>query len=406
MPPPEDERGAIAPYPCAMVRVRRGDVWITAAVAAVQVVFMTVAAHEQTDTTPLDGWAYALIVASALPLLVLTRAPIASLAGSFVFTAAYWATDYGRGPIFLALTVALIATIRAGHRLVGWTALVVGFAVFLWLPAAFGTGDAEGVGHALGISAWLFVLGLIGEGARVRRERGAERARVREEEARRRIGEERLRISRELHDVLAHNVSLINVQSSVALHLLDEQPEQARAALTAIKAASAETLREMRGVLGALREDGESLPRDPAPSLARLDELLAQVRSAGVSVDALVEGEPGPLPAGVDLAAYRIVQEALTNVRRHAPGASARVRVAYLDDGVEVEVDDDGVGGGDFVDVVAGNGLTGMRERAAALDGSLETGAGPRGGFRVLARLPVAARAGASMRRDGPGAVE
>jgi signal transduction histidine kinase len=368
-----------------MVRVRRGDVWITAAVMAAEVGFTTLASHRQADATALDGWGYALIIASALPLLLLRSAPMAALAASFVFTAVYWATDFARGPVFLALMVSLVVTMSAGHRLVGWTTLVVAFGVFLWLPAIFGTGDAEGLGHALGISAWLLVLGLVGEAARVRRERWVERRRVREEEERRRIGEERLRISRELHDVLAHNVSLINVQSSVALHLLDEQPEQARAALAAIKEASAETLREMRGVLGALREDGETLPRSPAPSLARLDELLAQVRGAGVAVDAHVEGEPAALPAGVDLAAYRIVQEALTNVRRHAPGASARVRVAYRPDDIEVEVDDDGPG---IDELVAGNGLTGMRERAAALDGELITGPGARGGFRVLARLP------------------
>jgi signal transduction histidine kinase len=274
---------------------------------------------------------------------------------------------------------------REGHRLIAWLTLLAGFVTFVWLPWLVGTGDAAPVGHALAVSAWLLVVGLVGEAVRVRRERGAERARAREDEGRRRIGEERLRISRELHDVLAHNVSLINVQSSVALHLLDEQPEQARAALAAIKEASAETLREMRGVLGALRDDGEALPRDPAPSLARLDELLAQVRGAGVTVDARIEGEPAALPAGVDLAAYRIVQEALTNVRRHAPGASARVRVAYRPADIEVEVDDDGPG---IDELVAGNGLTGMRERAAALDGELITGPGARGGFRVLARLP------------------
>jgi signal transduction histidine kinase len=371
-----------------MVRVRRGDVWIMAAVIAAEAGFTTLAGHRQPDATALDGWGYALIVATALPLLLLRRAPTVALAASFVMTAAYWATDYPRGPVFLGIVVALIATMRAGHRLLGWMTLAIAFGVFLWLPAVFGTGDVPGLAHALGFTAWLAVLGLVGEAVRVRGERVAERSRVREEEARRRIGEERLRISRELHDVLAHNVSLMNVQSSVALHLLDEHPEQARAALAAIKESSAETLREMRGVLGALREDGESLPRDPAPSLTRLDELLAQVRGAGVSVDARVEGEPCPLPAGVDLAAYRIVQEALTNVRRHAPGASARVRVAYGPQAVEIEVDDDGSGAGDLGHVVPGNGLTGMRERAAALHGELRTGVGPRGGFRVLARLP------------------
>jgi signal transduction histidine kinase len=368
-----------------MVRVRRGDVWITAAVAAVMVVFMTAAAHNQPDAAALDGWAYALIVAAALPLLLLRTAPVVALWATFVVTSGFWVTDYARGPVFLALMVALVWTMREGHRLIAWLTLLAGFVTFVWLPWLVGTGDAAPVGHALAVSAWLLVVGLVGEAVRVRRERGAERARAREDEGRRRIGEERLRISRELHDVLAHNVSLINVQSSVALHLLDEQPEQARAALAAIKEASAETLREMRGVLGALREDGEALPRDPAPSLARLDELLAQVRGAGVAVDARIEGEPGALPAGVDLAAYRIVQEALTNVRRHAPGASARVRVAYRPADIEVEVDDDGPG---IDELVAGNGLTGMRERAAALDGELITGPGARGGFRVLARLP------------------
>jgi signal transduction histidine kinase len=385
MRPLGDERAPGAPYACTMVRVRRGDVWITAGVMAAQVVFTTLAASGQHDTAGLEAWGYVLLVASALPLLALRTAPILALGATFVLTAAYWATDYARGPVFLALIVSLITTMRAGHRLVGWATLVLGFGVFVSLPALFGSSQDVNLSHVLGLSAWLLVLGLIGEAARVRRERGAERARAREQEGRRRLGEERLRISRELHDVLAHNVSLINVQSSVALHLLDEQPEQARAALAAIKEASAETLREMRGVLGALREDGEALPRDPAPSLARLDELLAQVRGAGVTVDARIEGEPVSLPAGVDLAAYRIVQEALTNVRRHAPGASARVRVAYRADGVEVEIDDDGPG---LRAAVPGNGLTGMRERATALDGSLETGAGPRGGFRVLARLP------------------
>jgi signal transduction histidine kinase len=216
-----------------------------------------------------------------------------------------------------------------------------------------------------------------------------DRARRQEEVAR--ANQERLRIARELHDVLAHNVSLINVQAGTALHLLDREPERARPALEAIKEASSETLREVRSVLEIVRRQGEPAPLAPTVGLAGLDDLIARTSAAGIPVRRQTHGSPRALPASVDLAVYRIVQEALTNVARHARPASAVVRLSFADEELTLEVEDDGrrpVNGAS-----AGNGLAGMRERVAALGG--EFSAGPRTGigFRVAARLPLRGQA-------------
>lgn len=207
--------------------------------------------------------------------------------------------------------------------------------------------------------------------------------RAKEDEERRRLGEQRLNLARELHDVLAHNISLINVQASVALHLIDQQPDQARPALANIKEASGKTLRELRGALDLLRH-GEEAPKAPAPSLADLDALVAEVRSGGLDVRLDHDGPAPTLPASVELAAYRIIQEALTNVTRHARAHEVTVHLGYGGEGVTIEVTDDGVGGR----ANPGNGISGMRERARALGGTVEAGPRPGGGFRVLARLP------------------
>jgi signal transduction histidine kinase len=192
-----------------------------------------------------------------------------------------------------------------------------------------------------------------------------------------------------LHDVLAHNISLINVQSGVALHLLDERPEQARAALSAINDASAEALREIRSVLGVLRRVDEDLPRAPAPGLAQLPELVSRSAGAGLTVALEVEGEQRSLPASVDLAGFRIVQESLTNVARHAETGEATVRLSYGEDELTVLVEDDGCGARPNGASSEGNGIAGMRERAAALGGDLVAGPRLGGGFSVRARLPV-----------------
>jgi signal transduction histidine kinase len=268
-----------------------------------------------------------------------------------------------------------------------WTATAAGLAVFAW--AEFLVGPAS-VGRFLSVLAWVLVVLFAGEVSRYHRaylgeskRRADEAERTREEEFRRRATEERLRIARELHDVLAHKISLINVQAGAALHR--RQPDQAYAALGAIKDASKETLRELRATLGVLRQVDEAQPLSPAPSLDHLDTLITQTNDAGLPVRLTVSGDRADLPAPVDLAAYRIVQEALTNAVRHAGPATATVLVRYNPDHVIVEVGDDGAA----AEASDGNGIRGMRERAATLGGTLAAGPRPGGGFLVRASLPL-----------------
>jgi signal transduction histidine kinase len=210
-----------------------------------------------------------------------------------------------------------------------------------------------------------------------------------EQDARRRIDEERLRIARELHDVVAHTMATINVQAGVAAHVLPTQPEAAADALQAIKTASKEGLRELRAILNVLRQADDADPVQPAPGTAQLDALIEGARRSGLQTTLTVSGEPYPLPAAVDLAAYRIVQESLTNVIRHAGPASAAVSLAYHDDELRVDVSDTGHGPHASSTGTPGHGLAGMRERAAAVGGSVQAGPRPGGGFLVAARLPI-----------------
>jgi signal transduction histidine kinase len=313
----------------------------------------------------------------------------------FAVTLAYVAIGYPQGPNYAALGVAFIAAAMCGDRTGAAVALVAGWVLFLWLPDVLGHSGAPTVLAALTIAAWLLVLFAGSEAVRGKRDRAVEARRARAQDSRRRAGEERLRIARELHDVLAHSISVINVQSGVALHLIDEQPEQARTALAAINEASAEALREVRSVLGVLRGDGEEPPRAPTAGLARLDELVSRATAAGVAVALDVHGEQRPLPASLDLAAFRIVQESLTNIVRHARAGQATIALTYGQDELALQIDDDGAGGdvpagsGNDNGEGTGNGIAGMRERASALGGELEAGPRPTGGFRVRARLPL-----------------
>jgi signal transduction histidine kinase len=300
---------------------------------------------------------------------------------------AYWVIGYGRGPLFLALIVALITTVMSGHRRAAVASLVVGFTGFLWLAPALGRESWPSVGGVLALAAWLLVLLAAGEAIRVRQTRASERAQVRRAEVARQVSEERLRIARELHDVLAHNISLINVQASTSLHRAQRSEERAYEALATIKEVSQETLVELRSLLGALREVDDAAPRAPAPSLARVDELVASAAAAGVTARLEVSNGARPLPAGVDLAAYRIVQEALTNVARHSEATTADVRVVYGDNDLVIQVDDPGTAVNEPVQ--PGTGITGMMERATALGGNLQAGPRPGRGFRVRAWLPL-----------------
>ncbi len=237
--------------------------------------------------------------------------------------------------------------------------------------------------------------------------RAVQAERSREEQARREIDAERLRIARELHDVLAHSIATISLQAGVAAHVLHDRPAHAEQALRTIKATSREALRELRGILGVLRQAEESEPRSPAPGLGQLDTLLASTIKAGLPTQIVIHGEHRRLPASVDLAAYRIVQESLTNVLRHAGRTQALVWVSYGEQEVTITVEDDGCGASSMngragavnggaganghADVQPGHGILGMRERAHALGGDLEAGPCADGGFRVFARLPIAA---------------
>jgi signal transduction histidine kinase len=339
-----------------------------------------------------------LLLLGPVALVLRRRYPIPVMVLAFGSALAWVFLGFPPGPFFLAPTVALFSAVRAGHRVpaavvagLGYAAYVLGgwpFAGRLGVPEVSRL-DLRG---AIVAAVWLLAVFAFSEAARVRSLQYAEMAKVRAEQARvkaeqerRQQSEERLRIARELHDVLGHHLSLINVQAGVGLHLLDSRPEQAREALTAIRSASAEALREVRSVLGVLRPQDEQAPRAPAPGLDGLAELTAE---AGLPVTVRRTGEPRPLPAEVDRAAYRIVQEALTNVRRHAgTGVSAEVTVGYEPGAVRVVVTDDGAGApADVSD--EGNGIAGMRARAAALGGTLSAGAAGGGGFRVEATLP------------------
>jgi signal transduction histidine kinase len=369
------------------MRPRRADVLVAVMVAAIQVGATAAAAQNQPDARPYGLLACALLVASAAGLLLRRPYPIVALVATAAPIWVYLALGFAGGPVYLAMIFAVVRAITSGRRTAAWTALVLGYPLFLWVAPWVGGRPLPPVTTAAGVAAWLIAIAVIVELGRTRRERAAEFRRTRTEEARRLAGEQRMAIARELHDVLAHHISLISVQAGVALHLLDEQPEQARTALTAIKQASRESLGELRSVLELLRHGEEGAPRTPAPGLEALDALVARTSAAGVPVTVEVRGTPRPLPGGAGLAAYRIVQEALTNVTRHAGPATATVLLGYGDRELIVRVTDDGPGADNSTG--SGSGLLGMAERAAAIGGEVEAGPRPDGGFQVTARLPL-----------------
>ncbi|WP_206312994.1 sensor histidine kinase [Streptomyces sp. JB150] len=352
-----------------------------------------IAARGQLDErAALDPFARVLLLIAAGQLLWRHRCPRAVAFGTAATVAVYLGAGYPYGPVLLTVAVACFNAIVAGHRRAAWAALgmlwaahvLVAHRLYRWLPPSGDT--AASWGQEAVTAAWVVAIVALAELARARREQWARERAERAQGARRRADEERLRIARELHDVLAHSLSVINVQAGVGLALLDTDPEQARTALTTIKGASKEALGEVRQVLDSLRTPGDA-PRAPAPGLDRLPELVEAAADAGLAVR--VEGTAPRLPPATDLAAFRIVQEALTNAVRHSGSRHARVRLTREAGALRLRIDDDGpaagadAGGG-------GNGLAGMRERAAALGGTIEAGARPDGGFSVIAVLPLA----------------
>jgi signal transduction histidine kinase len=277
--------------------------------------------------------------------------------------------------------------------------VVASIGASILVSVLYGRGEGNSSANVL----LLIALWFIADSIRTRRvylnglmEQAAERQRVAIEGARRSIVEERLEIARELHDVLAHSLSVIAIQSGVGRHVMDSQPEEAGKALMAVESTSRSALEELRRVLGVLRRDDGAADLAPAPTLGDLDALINGVRAAGVRVDATIEDHPPALPEGLQLSVYRIVQEALTNVVKHAQGAPATVRLTFPGDDVLIEVTNDvaarrSVASASMVDStfasIEGHGIIGMTERARAFDGSLSAGHLADGSFRVLARL-------------------
>jgi signal transduction histidine kinase len=341
---------------------------------------------------------YLLALLHTLPLAARRRFPGAVLGITVASGLAVAALGLPPVVLGLAILVAVYSVAAYGDRwtsLAGLAAAELGSAAIQLTPGRVQTPTVISNGLVIG-AAWL-----LGHFVGIRRaytarlERTAALERARAESARRAVIEERLRLARELHDVVAHSISVIAVQSGVGAHVANTQPEEAAKALAAIEATSRAALTELRRLLGVLREEGEpqgSLA--PVPGLADLDALVAEVAKVGVGVRVRVEGTPSQLPVGVDLSAYRIVQEALTNVVKHAGTARAQVTIGYRDHEVMVEVSDDGQGvipPTDNGQARVGHGLIGMRERVAAFGGDLEVGPRPGGGFRVAARLPLTA---------------
>jgi signal transduction histidine kinase len=345
------------------------------------------AARREPSAHPVDALAIVLALLGPASLLLLRRRPRVLVWTVAAVTLVYLARGYPYGPVFISLALSGVYAVATGYRVAAWAAFAMLFAGHL--VALVARHEEWSWSWLVGALAWALLLLAVGELVRVRRERvlAARRARIEAQE--RQAGEERLRVARELHDVVAHHMSLINVQAGVALHLMDRRPEQAQTALEAIKDASKEALVELRSLVGILRAEGEAAPRSPTGGLASLDDLVARSAQAGLAVRLTREGDVGPLPAAVELAALRIVQEAITNVVRHAGAAHAEISLVYRRDVLEVTVTDDGRGLGQAQREGPGRGLVGMRERAEGLGGTVTVAAADDGGARVHAVLPV-----------------
>ncbi|MCM2414566.1 histidine kinase [Streptomyces sp. RKAG290] len=341
-----------------------------------------------------------LMALSALALVWRRRKPMAVLAATGGLTVVELVLVDPPAPVVMSAVIALFTVAARTDRPTTWRVGLLTMAALTAAAMLFGSAPWYSQEN-LGVFAWTGMAGAAGDAVRSRRafvdairERAERAERTREEEARRRVAEERLRIARDLHDVVAHHIALVNVQAGVAAHVMDKRPDQAKEALAHVREASRSALNELRATVGLLRQSGDpEAPTEPAPGLAVLDALVETVRRAGLPVEVACAAGESPLPAAVDLAAYRVIQEALTNVRKHGgPGAKAEVSVVRVGPTAEVMVLDNGRGDPGGEGAGGGHGLLGMRERVTALGGTLTAGPRYGGGFRVHAILPVMAR--------------
>ncbi|MFL6140478.1 MAG: sensor histidine kinase [Labedaea sp.] len=396
------------------------DVLLALVITAMQVQGTVARVAAEGATRPLADLGqlgYALLIVSGVAVAFRHRWPVPVFGTTALASLVYYGLDFPDGPTWLALFVALytLAAYGDGRRSlvtagIGTTVLTAG-----WLLDSTDLEPRAAIGWVffrIGASVMSVALGESVRSRRVIAAEAQERAelaeRTREEEARARVNAERLRIAREVHDTVAHAIAIINVQSGVTAHVLDKRPEQAREALRAIEETSSRALREMRAILGVLRDDhdGSDNGHVPHPGLGQIDELTTKARDAGLDIKIEENLPSAPLPIAVDGAAYRILQESITNVIRHA--GPTRVTVALLSgiDIVEIRVTDEGgraasgpaggsdtgggTGGGTGGSANPGSGILGMRERCQLLGGELAAGPLPGGGFEVTARLPLA----------------
>jgi len=362
------------------VRDRVTAVVIAVGVAATQLVAGLSGEHP----VPLG---YVPLVAGGLALVAHRRAPVAVLAVTGLCALGQQAAGFDVAAV--AYLVAVYATVRAGHRVVavaGSVAMLVAMPLAILLsPGEPAVGEALTQARGALELAWLVAAGAAGEALRQAERRADEAERTREETARRRADEERLHLARELHDSLTHQISVIKVQAEAAVHLARKRGEPVPEVLVAIRDAGREAARELRATLGALRDDDTTPPR----GIVDVPELVARARSAGLDTTLTMDGDRDDVPAAVARTAYRVVQESLTNVVRHAGATTATVRIAYRRDTLVVRVEDDGSARPDAAPV-PGVGLLGMRERVTALGGRLRAAPRDEGGFAVEADLPVA----------------
>ncbi|UXY17626.1 sensor histidine kinase [Streptomyces cynarae] len=366
----------------AGVRGRVGD-WVIA--VGVATALLVTGLSEQHSATSLDLLGYALLTAGGLVLAARRRAPVAVLTVAGLCAVGYQAAGFNVPAV--AYLFAVYAAVRAGHRTITVSASVTMLAALPLAALASGLHDTgEAFARARGALeiAWLIAAGAAGEALRQAERRADEAERTREETARRRADEERLRIARELHDSLTHQISVIKVQSEVAVHVARKRGEQVPEALLAIQEAGREATRELRATLQALRDDDTTPPR----GLDHVPELVERASRTGLEATLTIEGQRQDVPTAVGRTVYRIVQESLTNIARHADAGTASVRIDCRTDVLAIRIDDDGKATPDTAPK-PGVGLLGMRERVTALGGRLRAEPRGEGGFTIQAELPL-----------------
>jgi signal transduction histidine kinase len=381
---------------------RRGKLLFVAALAALFGCVVGFAGLQERIALSGAGIAFAAVAYATLAAVTLTRwppwLPVAVTTVTAVATTAAGTPDILTSPVLVLAVAAFAVQTERTPAIVAATVvgglLLAGHLAFS-LHAKTGWSD-------LGVVPWVAAAAAMGQAIRAHKAQRAmlvERARRaeegREEEALRRVQQERLRIARDLHDAVGHHVALISVQAGAMSYLLDGDPAKARESLAHIQQASEAALEELRLTVGLLRQPGDHEPVEPAGRLARLDELIGSFAATGLRVTCQVAGTARPLPEATDLTAYRVIQESLTNTAKHAAGAPATIRLSFRPGMLALLVEDDGPTAAGDGQPAAGHGIIGMRERAAAIGGWLAAGPRDGGGFRVVAELPAPAPAGA-----------